>query len=465
MNARNTRDHARQTAGGPADGASRAIDWDRLADEAVQFLSEYLRIDTTNPPGNEMAGARWLTQVLEREGFAVQVMDGERLGPGRANLYTRLRGNGSKRAIALVHHIDVVPANPAHWSVPPFSGTVKDGYVYGRGALDMKGEGIVHLVALIALKRAGVLLNRDIVFVANSDEELGSTGAAVFVDRHRDLLADVEYVITEGGDNPLTGGTLEYYGIGVAEKQTFWQRLRVKGVPSHGSRPTRDNPVPRLVRALERISRHETPVHVLPGVAKYFRDISARFDEPRRGWLGDVRAALDVPEAREWLLSDLYWNAILRNTISLTVLAGSNKTNTIPGEASAEIDIRLLPDQDPAALLRTLQALVDDAGVEWRTLLAPKPPLDNPVDTDLWRAIERAVAERDPGAIVTSLMLTGATDRPTYRKAGIITYGVDPFRIERAENQKGVHGNDERISIENIAFGIRYMYDILRYAQ
>jgi acetylornithine deacetylase/succinyl-diaminopimelate desuccinylase-like protein len=337
--------------------------------------------------------------------------------------------------------------------------------VWGRGALDMKGEGIVHLMAMLALKRSGVPLTRDIVYVANSDEELGSTGAKVFVERHPDLLRDVEFLITEGGDNAVEDGRLKYYGVGVAEKRTFWQRLTVRGTPSHGSRPTKANPVPRLVAALDRIARYETPLHVTPGVRKYFRDVSRNYAGERRAWLADVDAALANPRARAWILSDVYWNAILRNTISLTVLSGSNKTNVIPPEASGEIDVRLLPDQDPAQMLATLKRLAADTGVTFTGLLAPKAPLENPIDTELFRAIERAAHDRDPGALVTTPMLTGATDRPTYRALGIVTYGVDPFRVVARDRQKGVHGNDERVSVENVGFGVHFMYDILRYVQ
>jgi acetylornithine deacetylase/succinyl-diaminopimelate desuccinylase-like protein len=443
----------------------RALDWDAIAKESQQILADYLRINTTNPPGNEMKGALFLKSILEKEGFEVQLMDSTELGAGRVNLYTRLKGNGSKKAIALVHHIDVVPAAPQFWEVDPFSGTVKDGYIWGRGALDMKGEGIAHLMAMIALKRAGVPLNRDIVFIANSDEELGSTGAIVFVKNHPDLLKDVEYLVTEGGDNLVTEGKLHYFGIGVAEKRTFWQRLTVKGVPSHGSRPTKQNPVPRLVAALNRIANYETPLHVTPGVDKFFRDISRMYPEPRRSWLANVNVALKNPAARGWILSDVYWNAILRNTISLTALSGSNKTNVIPPEATAEIDVRLLPDQNPADMLAALKRIAADTAVHFTTLLEPKAPLESPVSSDFVHAVERAAHDRDPNVFVTTPMLTGATDRPSYQKVGIKTYGLDPFKVEKSDAQRGVHGNNERLSVENVGFGVHYIYDILRYAQ
>jgi acetylornithine deacetylase/succinyl-diaminopimelate desuccinylase-like protein len=446
--------------------AQRPIDWPSYAREAQTVLSNYLQVNTTNPPGNEMLGARFLKAILDRDGIEAQLLDTTEIGPNRANLYARLRGNGSKKAIALVHHIDVVPVTPASWSVDPFSGIVKDGYIWGRGAIDMKGNGVAQLMAMIALKRAGVQLNRDIVFIANADEELGSTGAIIFVNRHPDLLKDVEYLITEGADNVLDStGKVVYFGVGVSEKRTFWQRLTVNGVPSHGSRPTRLNPVPRLVAALYRISQFETPLHVTPAVDKFFRDIARIYPEPQRGWLSNVKVALENPRAREWILSDVTWNAILRNTISLTGLAGSSKTNVIPAVATADIDVRLLPDQDTTEFLKTLQAVVNDTAVHFTHLANTKAPLESPIDTDLFHAIERAAHDREPDAFVTTPMETAATDRPTYRKLGITTYGFSPFRIPRAELQRGMHGNDERLSVENVGYGVRFMYDILRYAQ
>jgi acetylornithine deacetylase/succinyl-diaminopimelate desuccinylase-like protein len=448
-----------------AHSQQKPVDWDTIAKEGQTILADYLRINTTNPPGNEMAAAKFLKGILDKEGIEAQILDSADLGGNHANLYARLKGNGSKKAIALLHHMDVVPATASQWSVDPFSGTVKDGYIWGRGAIDMKGEAVAHLMAMIALKRSGVPLNRDLVFIANADEEFTSTGGIVFVKNHADLLKDVEYLITEATENSVVDGKVKYFAVGVAEKRTFWKRLTVRGIPSHGSRPTRNNPVPRLVAALDKIAKYETPLHATPGVQKFFRDISRLYPEPQRTWLSDVTRALGNSAAREWILNDVYWNAYLRNTISLTGLSGSNKTNVIPPEATAELDIRLLPDTDPDAFLATLQGIVGDTAVHWSTILEPKTPLESPIDTELFRAIERAARERAPDAFVTTPMQTGATDRPTYRKLGIVTYAIDPFLTEQAERQKGVHGNNERLSVANVGFGIKYVYDILRYVQ
>ncbi|MES2180095.1 MAG: M20/M25/M40 family metallo-hydrolase [Gemmatimonadota bacterium] len=445
--------------------SARPIDWTALQTESVQRLGEYIRINTSNPPGNELETARYLKQVLEKEGIEAMILDTAELGTGRANLYARVRGSGTKKAIALVHHMDVVPAVASYWTSDPFGAAIRDGFMYGRGALDMKGQGIAHLMALIAIKRSGMPLTRDIVFIANTNEENGATGADTFVRRHADLLKDVEFLFTEGGDNPVVNGVVKYYGVGVDEKRPYGIRLVATGVPSHGSRPTKQNPVPRLVAALDRVARYETPLHVVPGVARYFAALSSGYTGQQRAWLANVDAAVRNPAARKWLTADVYWNAILRNTISLTVLTGSNKNNVIPPEASAYLDIRLLPDQDPAAFLAELTKVVADRGIKLIPPATMKARMDNPVDTDLFRAIERATHDRDPKTLVTTPMFTAATDRPYYRSLGIITYGFDPFKVESADMQKGMHGNDERLSLDTLGFGVHYLFDVLRYAQ
>ncbi|MBV9773522.1 MAG: M20/M25/M40 family metallo-hydrolase, partial [Gemmatimonadetes bacterium] len=347
--------HAQKAAAAP-----RPVDWDALRDETVRVLAEYIRVNTTNPPGNELAAARYLQGILRREGIEAQLLDTLELGPGRANLYARLRGNGRGRALALVHHMDVVPADPRYWSVDPFAGAVKDGFVWGRGAQDMKGNGIVQLITLIAIKRSGLPLNRDLVFIGNADEEVDGRGALVFVERHPDLLRDVEYLLTEGGGGGVVRNGRTAYTVGVAEKRALWQHVTVHGVPSHGSMPTRQNPVPRLVAALDRIAAYETPLHLTPAVERYFQGVSGAFPEPQRGWMADVRTALRDSAAREWILGDPGRNALLRNTISLTGLQGSNKVNVIPAEAAADIDVRLLPDQDPQAFMDELRRVAAD---------------------------------------------------------------------------------------------------------
>jgi acetylornithine deacetylase/succinyl-diaminopimelate desuccinylase-like protein len=445
----------------PVTGQAPKVDFPALRDEAAQRLSEYIRINTSNPPGNELATARWYKEVLAKEGIEGQILDTAELGAGRANFYARLKGTGSGKAIALVNHMDVVPVSRQYWTVDPFAGVIKDGYVWGRGALDMKGQGIMQLMTLIAIKRSGVPFSRDIVFVGNADEESDGLGARTFVERHRDLLADVEYLLTEGGDVRVEKGKVRWFGLGVGEKQVYWQKLVVKGKASHGSVPTPDNPVPHLARVLARIADWQTPIRLTPAVDRFFKAQANAETGPHRRWLQDAAAALRSRQGRAWLLSEPERNALLRNTISPTVLVGSNKTNTIPAEASAELDIRLLPDEDTLTFRRALLRVIADTSVTLSLIGDIPRRFSAPLDTELARAIERTASRLVPGVPFATAVGTGASDRPYYATAGIICYGIDPYLVELDEGRREVHGNDERISLENIEFGLRLHLGIL----
>jgi acetylornithine deacetylase/succinyl-diaminopimelate desuccinylase-like protein len=449
----------------PAAAQAPDFDYAKLRDETAQRLSEYLRINTSNPPGNELAAARWLKEVLAKEGIEGRILDTAELGAGRANFYARLKGTGPGKAIALVHHMDVVPVSREFWSVDPFAGLIKDGYVWGRGALDMKGQGIMQLMTLIAIKRSGMPLSRDIVFIGNADEESDGLGSRVFVERHRDLLADVEYVLTEGGDVRVENGKARWFGLGVGEKQVYWQKLIVKGKASHGSVPTPHNPVPHLARVLARIAAWETPIRLTPAVDRFFKAQAKAETGQHRRWLQDAAGALRSPKGRAWLLSEPERNALLRNTISPTVLVGSNKTNTIPAEASAELDIRLLPDQDTLTFRRELLRVIADTSVTLSLIGDIPRRFSAPLDTELARAIERTASRLVPGAPFATAVGTGASDRPYYASAGITCYGIDPYLVELEESRREVHGNDERISLENLEFGLRLHLGILEEMQ
>jgi acetylornithine deacetylase/succinyl-diaminopimelate desuccinylase-like protein len=439
------------------------IDFDSLRQETTVRLSEYLRINTSNPPGNELATARWLKEVLAREGIEGQILDTGELGPGRANFYARIKGSGSGKAIALVHHMDVVPADPKFWKADPFSGVVKDSAIWGRGALDMKGQGIIQLMAFIALKRAGVPLSRDVVLIANADEEAASLGAQVFVERHPDLLRGVEYLLTESDQNRVEQGKVRWFGIDVGEKRSYWNRLTVTGVGSHGSQPTPYNPVPRLARIITRLAAWETPLQLTPAVERYFKAQAPEWTGRARSWLADPAAALRTREGRAWLLKDPERNALLRNTISPTVLVGSNKINSIPSQASVDLDIRLLPDQDPDAFKRELVRVIADTGARltpFKSGLSPK--YNAPLNTEMVRAIERTVGQLLPGVPIATPINTGGSDRPYYTAAGIICYGLAPYLIDRAEQDREYHGVDERMPIASLDFGLRLYVGILR---
>ena len=412
-------------------------------------------MNTTNPPGNELAAARWLKETLAREGIEGMILDTAELGPGRANFYARLPGSGEAKGIALIHHIDVVPATPSQWSVAPFAGTIKDGYVYGRGALDMKGQGIIQLMAFIALKRAGVHLTRDLVYVGNADEEIGGLGSRTFVAKHPDLVSRIEYLLTEGADTRVENGKVRWFGIGVGEKRTWWKKMIATGTSSHGSVPLGDNPVDRLVRALQRIRAWETPVRVMPSVSRFLRAQAAGQTGEHREWLADAglsrqdragpRLALERAGTQRAPPQHHHPDGALR--------LGEDQHH--PQEAAVELDIRLLPDEDTTAFRRELERRIDDPRIRLESIGDMAPRYDAPLDTEMYRAIERAAGTLLPGKPVVPTISAGASDRPYWAAAGVTCYGLDPWLVELAEKRHSVHANDERLSLENIEFGLR----------
>ncbi len=435
-------------------------EWTALGDEATALLSQYLRINTTNPPGNEIAAARWLAGVLRRDGIEARIFEP---APGKANLYARLSGDGSARPLILLNHMDVVLASPEYWTVEPFSGLIKDGYVWGRGALDMKGEAITQLMTMLILKRAHVPLKRDIIFLATSDEEIGAgVGAAWIVEHQADLVRDAEFLLNEGGVTRADGrGGVEFYGVGTTEKSPFWLDVTARGTAGHGSRPTPDNPVHRLIRALNRIADWRTPLIVTPAAERSFRDIATiERDSTVRRWLSDIGTALRDSVAVRAITADLTYNALLRNTISITGLKGSDKTNVIPPVATAALDVRLLPGQDPATFLAELTRVVGDTAVTLRPQGPNWPATESPIETEMFRAITAVAHARHPNALVTTLMLPGFTDSHYFRRMGIASYGLGPFPLTQGES-RGVHGNDERVSLNALRFGVRFYYDVV----
>jgi acetylornithine deacetylase/succinyl-diaminopimelate desuccinylase-like protein len=438
-----------------------SIDYGKLREETAQRLSEYIRINTSNPPGDELAAARWLAGVLAKEGIRGMILDTAELGSGRANFYARLPGSPGGHGIALVHHMDVVPATPKDWMVDPFGGEIRNGHVWGRGALDMKGHGIIQLMTLVALKRAGVRLTRDLVYVGNADEEIGGLGSRTFLQRHPDLVSRIEYVLTEGADTRVERGKVRWFGVDVGEKRTWWKRLVVRGTTSHGSVPLGDNPVDHLIRALNRIVAYRTPVRLTPAVDRFFKAQARDQTGPGKAWLSNAAAALKTKEGRAWILSQPERNALLRATITPTVLHGSEKTNIIPQEASAELDIRLLPDEDTVAFRRTLERLIADPKIRIEAIGDMAPPYSAPLDTEMFRALERVAARVLPGVPLATPTSAGATDRPYWAAAGPIPYGIDPYLVELEESRYSVHGNNERLSLENIEFGLKYYVDVI----
>jgi acetylornithine deacetylase/succinyl-diaminopimelate desuccinylase-like protein len=434
-------------------------DWGRAGSEAVALLAEYLRVDTTNPPGNEMRAADFFARLLRKEGIEYRVFES---APGRANLYARLRGSGRKRPLILLNHTDVVSAEKGFWSADPFSGEVRDGYLYGRGALDMKSLGAAQLMVMLLLKRSAVPLDRDLIFLATADEEAGGRdGAGWFVSNQAALIRDAEFLITEGSSNLVFGDRVAYYGVGTTEKTPCWLRLTARGTPGHGSVPRSNSAPSRLIRALGKLEAYETQLKVTPAVARFFKSIAEIQGDPelRRAY-SDIGAALQDPRLRSVVVSRSENSAVLRNTIQPTVVNVGSKTNVIAPIATAEIDCRLLPGERVEDFVAEVKRVIDDPGIEVETILA-FGATESPIDTDLYKAITGVIRADDASARFVPTVLAGFTDSHFFRELGIVCYGFSPFLIP-VSDFSGVHGNDERIQVESMKSGTRLLYRIVR---
>jgi len=434
------------------------INWPHYQDMAVDLMQQYLRVNTSNPPGNELEAAKFLKKVFDQNGIENEIFEYK---PGRANIIARLKGNGSKRPIILLSHMDVVTAEPASWDVDPFSGVIKNDLIYGRGALDMKGEGLLHLMTMILLKREGPPLSRDVIFIGTADEEVDDEGSLWMIANKSDLFKNAEYLLTEGGDNLIDGNSVKLVGVDVAEKAPFWLRLTATGLPGHGSRPVVDSAPNRLIRAMNRILDWETPVKLLPAVEQFFKDIAPLQQEPLRAQFQNIRESLKNPDFAKALASQREFGFLLRNTISITMLSGSKQTNVIPNAATCNLDVRLLPGESPDEFLKALKTVIADSTIKIENVNRFKQPNSSPIDTELFSLIGRKTKEKHPGAVVTTKMLSGYTESQLYRQLGIVAYGWAPI-YTTPEEDEGVHGNNERISVKNVREGTRELYEIVR---
>ena len=430
------------------------------SDLAVNWMQEYLRVDTTNPPGNEMRGAEFFKKILDQENIENRVFE---IAPGRADVWARIphTTSESKRPIILLSHMDVVTSDATHWKVPPFSGEVRDGYIWGRGAQDMKDEGLAQLVVMMMLKREKVSLDRDVILLAVADEEAQGTGTDWFVKNQRDLLGNAEFLINEGGENLLENGKVKYVGVDVGEKTSYWLKVTAHGRPGHGSRPNADSAPNRLVRALNKIISYHTPLRVLPVVEEFLRDMAPYEPPDRAAYYRDVKKAIEDKKFQHEVERDESLNFLLRDTISLTMMGGSGQTNVIPPEAWANLDVRILPGGDPKALVETLRRVVNDPDVTIEPLetefrLANYSGSDNV----MFLAIKDVSAKYFPATPVVPHITSGYTENQRYRPLGIIAYGFNPYTATEEEGNTE-HGNDERIRVEEVRRGPRVLFDVV----
>jgi acetylornithine deacetylase/succinyl-diaminopimelate desuccinylase-like protein len=434
------------------------MNWDQLLKEATEHLQRYLRIQTVNPPGNEIEGARFFKKIFDAEPIPCQVFEPS---PSRGNLLATLKGNGRKKPILLLNHMDVVPVEKERWTVDPFAGTIQNGYLYGRGALDDKSMGIIEMMALLILKRERIPLERDILFFAAADEETGGKWGIQWAMENISSLMESEYALNEGGYVILNEtGVPDRYEISNGQKVVFQLQLKARGTSGHGSMPHSDNPNVKLIHALEAVSKWETPYNILPMVKEYFSRMAPKQPPDERKFFEDVEKGLSDPSFSARFTSNPIYNAIVRDTLSLTILQGGSKANVIPSESNATLDCRLIPGSSKKNFLKEIRRRLGGE-IEVEGSMGGNPVPLSPFNTDLFQAIQKFAKENDPDCPVVPLLLPGATDSRFLRERGIATYDFCPFRLPEKEILK-VHGNDERVTLENLRFGMRMLVEVLK---
>ncbi len=428
-----------------------------IDDEALDWLQQFIRVDTINPPGNETRAVEFIGNILEAEGIGYQTAES---APGRGNIWARLEG-GDEPALILMQHTDVVPADPKYWTTDPLSGEIKDGYLWGRGALDMKGTGISQLATFISLKRAGLPLNRDVILVATADEEAGGLyGAGWMIEHHPQVFENVGLLINEGGNGKQSAKEL-LFNVEITQKVPVWLRLTAVDTPGHGSMPHATSSVTRLVHALNILRENPFAPRIVPAVDTMFRSLSLSTAPEWAESYRDMASAVKEPGFIEKLQKHTpFLHALTRDTCSMTRLEASSKINVVPPEAWAELDCRILPDRPSDVFVAELTEMLAATGVKIEVIMAFTPAVSSTA-TLLYRAIEQVMTERYPGSRVIPVVATGFTDSHYTRDLGIASYGFDPIVVPEAEFTR-IHGNDERVNIAAFKRGVSDHLQIIR---
>jgi acetylornithine deacetylase/succinyl-diaminopimelate desuccinylase-like protein len=430
--------------------------WNAIRDETEKILIDLIRINTANPPGNEIAAAVYLQKQLDHENIESRIYEA---APGRGSLVARIPGDGRGRPLVLLGHLDVVAADPASWSCNPFAGTTNDGYIWGRGALDMKGMLVMELMTLLLLKQRDAKLARDLIWVAAADEEAGGVfGMDFLMKQGIPGLAEAEYIINEGGEGTIRDG-VPVYACQNGEKGILWIKLTVAGTPGHASMPAGDNAIARMAAIIDRLERQKKPLLLCETTRAYIRELAG---------LKKVKLAQSATQkeaglrkfASRYLQEERSARAMFYNTISPTVIKAGEKVNVLPGVCEATFDCRLVPGETPEGFLGKLRAEIDDPAVEIE-IIQTAQPTESPLGTKLFETMRRAVQKESPGALLAPFLSPGGTDSRYFRRLGIPAYGFIPVLISEDELQR-MHGIDERLSLENLERGTRILYEVVR---
>ena len=433
-----------------------------LSREALVWLAQLIQINTTNPPGNEAAAAKYIAGILQKEGITPEILE---VAPGRGAVVARLRSSAisdPSRALLLVAHMDVVGAERSRWTVDPFGAVMKDGYIYGRGALDDKSMLAANLATIIALKRANAHLNRDVIFLATDDEEAGGDASIkTLIAKNWDKFA-AGYALNEGGEVVAKNGKVQYVAVQASEKVAVNVAVIAKGPSGHASIPARDNAVVHLAAAVAKIGAYQAPVRFTTVVRRYFEGLSAVSDDEIAKWMRSLESS-DRAEHAQRVISDTNpeWGAMMRDTIAPTMLSAGVRANVIPGEARAILNIRLLPGDTVDVLVGALTKLVNDPQV--RLEVQPNAGLAAPtssLESDFYAVITKVASQDFAGAPVLPYQSPWATDSSQLRLHNVQAYGLWPFPVTD-EDLKRMHGDDERLSVASFNKGIAVLLHIV----
>lgn len=434
------------------------IPWSKYGDEAVSLLQNYIKLTTTNPPGNETIGARYLKSILDDHHIHSELVW---LDSSRANLIAVLKGKGIQKPILLLNHIDVVDVEKEQWSVDPFSGIVKDGYIWGRGALDMKSTAITQLMALLVIKRLGLNLDRDLIFLSVADEEVeGKYGAQFITENHFDKV-NCEYVLNEGGCGIDVDGK-KIFAVENAQKSCLWLKLTTRGKGGHGSAPLKNSANQKLLSALHHLQIHVPDLIITEPARAFFQNYAKTEKFPKSFFIRNIAHPMV-----KWLVGSSLRNdedilPIVSNTITITKIESGFKTNVVPTVANAYLDCRLLPGQDHQEFIKNLYKIIKDTTISISTVEGSDTfaNLPSPTATRLFAVIQEVVNDNCPDYIVTPALIPGTSDSRFFRRKNIVTYGVMPFILNPDELRR-IHGADERISTANIHLGVKLLTEIL----
>jgi acetylornithine deacetylase/succinyl-diaminopimelate desuccinylase-like protein len=436
-------------------------DWETADAETVSRLQAIIRFDTRNPPGNELPLALYLEATLRAEGIETIRFEPER---NRAVLVGRIRGDGTKRPVILLSHMDVVGVERARWSVDPFAGEVRDGYLYGRGAIDDKGMLAANLMTMLLIRR-GVgegqrTLSRDVIFLATSDEEAGGEWGMGWLVTHHPEVLDAEFALNEGGRTRIIEGGQRYLAVQSAEKVSHVVSVTAHGSAGHAAIPLPDNAIFRLARAVETLSRYVEPVMLTEITRRFFGQLAEVWprDVEKSAMLDLVSSDPKRAEGGAKVLSLIpVFNAVLRNGISPTVVKGGKQFNVIPASAEAVLNVRTLPGHSIDKVVNRLRAIVSEPGISIEiSHRGEEAPASDP-DSEMFAAIAETARELDPRMAVVPYLSTGVTDSARLRTLGVKAYGVLPFPMVQSDEER-MHGHDERVPLESLYFGTRLIY-------